>query len=188
MAKNDGSRIPPQNVDAEASLLGSILIDSEAMGRIADKVQEDDFYDERHQIIYGSMLRLYSAHRPIDLLTLSNNLEENKQLKLTGGSSYLTELTNSVPTSAHIEHYAEIVAQKSTRRKLISAASEITKLGFGDEADPEELLSRAEAELFAVSQGNLKQELASIESILTESFDRLDELHKSKSKMRGVPT
>lgn len=188
MADSDGSRIPPQNVDAEASLLGSILIDSEALGQVADKVYEDDFYDERHRIVYGSMIRLYSAHRPIDLLTLSNELEEKKQLKLAGGSSYLTELTNSVPTSAHIEHYAEIVSQKATRRKLISAASEITKLGFGDDGEPAELLSRAEAEIFAVSQGNTKQELASIESILTESFDRLDELHKSKSKMRGIPT
>lgn len=188
MAKDEVARIPPQNVDAESSLLGSILIDSEALGRIADKIYAEDFYDGRHGIIYASMIKLYSAHKPIDLLTLSNELEESKQLKEAGGASYLTELTNSVPTSAHIEHYAEIVTQKSTRRKLITAAGEITKLGFGEESDPEELLSRAEAEIFSVSQGNLKQELSSIESILTESFDRLDELHKSKSKMRGVPT
>ncbi len=188
MTDKDPSRIPPQNVDAEASLLGSILIDSESLGRIADKVYADDFYDGRHRTIYESMIKLYSANRPIDLLTLSNELEEKKQLKNAGGSSYLTELTNSVPTAAHIEQYADIVAQKSTRRKLISAANEIVKLGFSDESDPGELLSKAEAEIFAVSQGNLKQELSSIESILTESFDRLDELHKNKSKMRGVPT
>lgn len=184
----DSARIPPQNVDAEASLLGSILIDTEALGRVADKIHADDFYDPRHSIVYSSMLALYNGHKPIDLLTLSNELEEKKLLQKAGGSSYLTELTNSVPTSAHIEQYAQIVMQKSTRRKLISAASDITNLGFNEDGDGDELLSKAEAMVFAVSQGNAKQELASIESILTESFDRLDELHKNKSKMRGVPT
>lgn len=182
------ARIPPQNIDAEASLLGSILIDTEALGRVADKIHADDFYDGRHRIIYESMISLYNAHKPIDLLTLSNELEEKKRLRDAGGSSYLTELTNSVPTAAHIEQYAEIVSQKSTRRKLITAAGDITSLGFDEDGDANELLSRAEAAVFAVSQDNLKQELASIESILTESFDRLDELHKNKSKMRGVPT
>lgn len=182
----DSARIPPQNVDAEASLLGSILIDTEALGRVADKIHADDFYDGRHAIIYDSMISLYNAHKPIDLLTLSNELEEKKRLREAGGSSYLTELTNSVPTSAHIEQYGEIVSQKSTRRKLITAASDITSMGFDEDGDANELLSRAEAAVFAVSQDNLKQELASIESILTESFDRLDELHKNKSKMRGV--
>ncbi len=184
----DSARIPPQNVDAEASLLGSILIDTEALGRVADKIHAADFYDGRHTIIYDSMISLYNAHKPIDLLTLSNELEEKKRLREAGGSSYLTELTNSVPTSAHIEQYGEIVSQKSTRRKLITAASDITSMGFDEDGDANELLSRAEAAVFAVSQDNLKQELASIESILTESFDRLDELHKNKSKMRGVRT
>ena len=185
---DDGGRIPPQNVDAEASLLGSVLIDTDALGRIADKIHSDDFYDNRHKIIYESMINLYSAHKPVDLLTLSNQLEEKKQLTEVGGSSYLTELTNAVPTSAHIDQYAEIVSQKATRRKIISAATDITNLGFNEDGDSTDLLSRAEAAIFNVSQGNMKQELASIETILSESFDRLDELHKSKSKMRGVPT
>ncbi len=188
MASSSDARIPPQNVDAEASLLGSILIDTEALGRVADKIHSEDFYDKRHELIYDSIINLYNNHKPVDLLTLSNELEEKKRLRDAGGSSYLTELTNSVPTSAHIEQYAEIVVQKATRRKLITAAGDISTLGFDDEGDSNELLSRAEATIFAVSQDNQKQELASIESILTESFDRLDELHKSKSKMRGVPT
>lgn len=181
-------RIPPQNTDAEASLLGSILIDTEALGRIADKIYSNDFYDSRHQIIYEAMISLYNTHKPVDLLTLSNELEEKKKLAEAGGSSYLTELTNAVPTSAHIEQYAEIVSQKATRRKIIAAATDITTLGFNEDGDSAELLSKAEAAIFNVSQGNMKQELASIETILSESFDRLDELHKSKSKMRGVPT
>lgn len=181
-------RIPPQNTDAEASLLGSVLIDTDALSRIADKIHGGDFYDNRHQIIYEAMIGLYNARKPVDLLTLSNELEEKKQLTEVGGSSYLTELTNAVPTSAHIEQYAEIVSQKATRRKIIAAATDITTLGFNEDGDSEELLSRAEAAIFNVSQGNRKQELASIETILSESFDRLDELHKSKSKMRGVPT
>lgn len=185
---DEKGRIPPQNTDAEASLLGSVLIDADALGRIADKIHANDFYDQRHQIIYEAMISLYNSHKPVDLLTLSNQLEEKKQLSDAGGSSYLTELTNTVPTSAHIEQYAEIVTQKSTRRKIIAAATEITTMGFNEDAESTELLSRAEAAIFSVSQGNMKQELASIESILSESFDRLDELHKNKSKMRGVPT
>lgn len=185
---NEGSRIPPQNTDAEASLLGSILIDPEALGRIADKINADDFYDNRHKIIYESTISLYNAHKPVDLLTLSNDLEGKKKLTEAGGSSYLTELTNTVPTSAHIEQYAEIVTQKSTRRKIISAAADITTLSFDEDGEASELLSKAEAAIFNVSQDNTKQELSSLESILSESFDRLDELHKNKSKMRGVPT
>ncbi len=151
-------RIPPQNTDAEASLLGSILIDADALGRIADKIHGDDFYDSRHQIIYEAMISLYNAHKPVDLLTLSNQLEEKKQLTEAGGSSYLTELTNTVPTSAHIEQYAEIVSQKATRRKIIAAATDITTLGFNEDGDSAELLSKAEAAIFNVSQGNMKQE------------------------------
>lgn len=180
--------VPPQNIDAESSLIGSILLDGEAMSDIADKVRANDFYEQRHQTIYFALMTLYDTHKPIDLLTLSNQLDKKKQLDAVGGASYLTELTNKVPTASHVEHYADIVTEKATRRRLILAAQSIAKRGYNEDNKVSQLLSDAEADLFSVSQENISQDLISIETILSESFDRLDELHKDKSKLRGVPT
>lgn len=181
-------RIPPQNLDAEKSLLGAVLIDEEALADISEHVTLKDFYEKRHSIIYGAMIRLYEKHKPVDLLTLTDELKRKKELDTVGGSVYLTELTNYVPTSAHAEAYAELVAQKAIRRRLIKASSEISELGYDEETTTQELLEKAEAELFSVSDQSLKQDLISIESILTESFDRMEELHRNKGTLRGVRT
>jgi len=186
--KVDAAKIPPQNLDAEASLLGAILIDVDAIVRIADKIAAYDFYDERHQRIYEAMQKLYDKHSPIDVLTLSNNLKDNGLLDTIGGAAYLTELTNYVPTAAHAENYANIVAQKALRRRLIKASQDITGLGFDESKAVQELIEEAETQLFQVSQQHVKQDISSIEDILAESFERLDDLHKDKGKIRGVPT
>lgn len=180
--------IPPQNTDAEASLLGAILIDSDALIKIADKVSAEDFYDERHRYIYEAILKLYDAHSPIDVLTLSNQLNSFGVLETVGGSSYLTELTNFVPTASHVEQYAEIVAQKALRRRLIKAAQDIATLGFNETNELQTLIEDAEIRLFEVSQQHIKQDITSLETILSESFDRLDDLHRDKGKIRGIPT
>ncbi|HEY0965586.1 MAG TPA: DnaB-like helicase N-terminal domain-containing protein, partial [Candidatus Saccharimonadales bacterium] len=171
-------KVPPQNIDAEKSLLGAVLIDDEVLADITEHVKSADFYDKTHGIIYGAMMRLYEKHRPVDLLTLTDELKRKKELEVIGGSAYLTELTTYVPTSAHAESYAEIVAQKAVRRRLIKASGDISELGFDEDTTTQELLEKAEAELFSVSDQSLKQDVASLESILTESFDRLEELHK----------
>jgi len=181
-------KIPPQNLDAEKSLLGAVLIDEETLADISEHVTTKDFYEKRHGIIYGGMMRLYEKHKPVDLLTLTDELKRKKELDTIGGSAYLTELTNYVPTSAHAEAYAELVAQKAVRRRLIRASSEISELGYDEETTTQELLEKAEAELFSVSDQSLKQDLVSIESILTESFDRMEELHRNKGALRGVRT
>jgi replicative DNA helicase len=186
--KNDTAKIPPQNLDAEASLLGAILIDVDAIVRIADRIAAVDFYDERHQRIYEAMKKLYEKHSPIDVLTLSNQLKDSELLTVVGGASYLTELTNYVPTAAHAEHYADIVSQKAIRRRLIKASQDITGLGFDETKAVQELIEEAETQLFQVSQQHVKQDISSIEDILAESFERLDDLHKDKGKIRGVPT
>lgn len=184
-----GARIPPQNTDAEVSLLGSLLIDDEAITIIADKISSNDFYEQRHGIIYNAILRLYEQNKPIDLLTLSNVLKDNDELETIGGSSYLTELTNAVPTAAHAEHYADIVAEKALRRRLIKASEDIVTMSFDENTSSvQEILEQAEQRLFKVSQRTLKQDLVSIEQILAEGFDRLDDLHKNKGKLRGVKT
>ena len=182
------SNLPPQNVDAEASLLGSILLDSDALVKVADVVTDSDFYDPRHQYIFQAIIALFEARKPIDVLTLSNQLRENGQLEQVGGSSYLTDLTNMVPTASHAAHYAEIVSQKATRRRLIKASEEINRLGYQEDKPLTGLLETAEQQLFSVSQKFVKQDLTSVEAILSESFDRLDDLHRDKSALRGVPT
>lgn len=181
-------KVPPQNIDAEKSLLGAILIDEETLADISEHVTSKDFYEKRHAIIYDAVMRLYEKHRPVDLLTLTDELKRKKELEVIGGSAYLTELTNYVPTAAHAAAYAELVAQKAVRRRLIKASADISELGYDEETTTEELLGMAEAELFSVSDQSLKQDLVSIESILTESFDRMEELHRNKGSLRGVRT
>ncbi len=181
-------KIPPQSIDAEMSLLGAVLIDEEVLADVSELVTPKDFYDKRHQLVFSSMMRLYEKHKPVDLLTLTEELKKKKELEIVGGSAYLTEITNYVPTSAHAHAYAELVSQKAIRRRLIKASSEISEMGFDEETTTQELLERAEAELFSVSDQSLKQDLVSIESILTESFDRLEELHRNKGALRGIRT
>lgn len=180
--------VPPQNLDAESSLLGAILIDSDAIVKIADIINPNDFYDNKNALIYESIKQLYEKHSPIDVLTVADHLRNNGNLDLIGGAATLTELTNYVPTAAHVEQYANLVNQKSLRRKLIKASQDITSLGFDETKSLQELIEDSEAKLFEVSQKHVKQDIVSLETILSESFDRLDELHKDKGKIRGVPT
>jgi replicative DNA helicase len=182
------AKVPPQNVDAEVSLLGAVLIDEDVLTQVSDSVAADDFYDKRHQAIFAAMIELYEKHKPVDLLTLSDQLKKKEQLDTVGGTEYLSELTNMVPTAAHAAHYGEIIVQKAMRRRLIKAAGDIAEFGYEEEQQIGELLEKAEAQIFAVSDKSLRNDLISLEQILTESFDRLDELHKDKSKIRGIPT
>lgn len=181
-------KIPPQNLDAEKSLIGAVLIDEEVLADVSEHVRPDDFYEKRHGVIFGGMMRLYEKHKPVDLLTLTDELKKKDELDIIGGSAYLSELTNYVPTAAHAEAYAELVATAAVRRRLIKASAEISEMGFDEDTSTQELLEKAEAELFSVSDQSLKQDLVSLESILTESFDRLEELHRNKGAIRGVRT
>jgi replicative DNA helicase len=188
MDPSTNQTIPPQSTDAEASLLGAILIDSDAIVKVADIVTFDDFYDDKHRRIFEAVVTLYEQHSPIDVLTLSNKLTEMGFIEYVGGASYLTELTNYVPTASHVNQYADIVAQKALRRRLIKASQEIVGLGYDETIGLQGLIENAEIKIFEVSQRHVKQDVTSLENILTESFDRLDELHKDKGKLRGIPT
>ena len=188
MAENAAGKVPPQALDAEMSLLGAILIDEEVLADVTEHVKPVDFYDKRHQTIFDAMYRLYEKHKPVDLLTLTEELKRKKELDTIGGSSYLSELTNYVPTAAHAEAYAELVAGKAVRRRLIKASGDISESAYDEERSVEELMGQAEAELFSVSDSNQKQDLISLENILTESFDRIEELHRNKGQLRGVRT
>ncbi|MBX4199636.1 replicative DNA helicase [Candidatus Saccharibacteria bacterium] len=179
---------PPQNLDIEASLLGSLLIDSDGFLKISDQIDTIDFYDERHRQIFAAMRALHDKRSPLDILTLSEQLKSMGQLDGIGGASYLTELTNLVPTAAHLEQYAEIVADKAIRRRLITASQDIAGIGYDENKSLQELIEEAETRLFEVSQRHVKQDITSLESILGDSFDRLDDLHRNKGGIRGIPT
>ncbi len=181
-------KLPPQNLEAESSVLGCLMLDKDAIIKIADQLIADDFYDYRHKLIYEAILELFEKNVSIDILTVSNRLEEKKLIEQAGGHAYLTSLVNAVPTSAHIMHYSTIVRKKGTLRRLIDSAAEITRLAYKEEGDVEDILDRAESRLFAVSQKHLKQNFVSLNSILHETFERIDELHREKGKLRGVPT
>ncbi len=181
-------KVPPQNTAAEASLIGSLLLDRDAIIKVADIVAGDDFYVAKNRLIFEAILALYEKREPIDVVTLSNKLESMGELESIGGATYLTELVNSVPSAAHVAHYAQIVAQKATLRRLIEASGKINALAFDETAPLDGLLDSAEQTLFEVSQKHLKQNFSPIREVLAESFDRLDALHKDKKQLRGLPT
>jgi len=184
----DAIKVPPQNIEAEQSVLGAILLDKDALMKVADFLRADDFYREDHQEIYKAILDLYEKRKPIDVLTLTDLLEKEKKLRTVGGVSYLTTLVNSVPTAANVTTYAQIVQQKATLRRLISAASKIAELGYDEMTEMETILDKAESALFSVSQKYVKQYFTPIKDVLADSFDRIDKLHKEKGVLRGVPT
>lgn len=188
MAADENLRIPPQNIDAEQSALGALLLDKDAIIRVADMIYPEDFYRPEHGKIYEGMLTLFEKHIPIDLVTLSNILEKEKSLKEAGGTAYLTELVNVVPTAAHVVKYAEIVRDKATLRRLLSVAAGIEEKVFGEEDDVDAVLDSSERLLFSVSQKFVKQYFTPIKDILSTTFDRIDEVHKHKGKIRGVAT
>jgi len=180
-------RMPPQSVDAEMSVLGALMLDREAMYRVADILSVRDFYKPAHQLIYQAMLDLFKLHEPIDVLSVSTRLREKGILEDIGGSSYLTTLVNLVPTASHVLHYAKIVNKKRVLRDLIDASYHIAELGYKEENAVEELLDEAEQRVFSISQSSLQQEFFSVKDALDDAWERIDMLHKGDGAMRGVP-
>jgi replicative DNA helicase len=181
-------RLTPQNLEAEQSTLGSLLIDKEAIIKVADQLRPDDFYRDIHRMIYEAMLEVYGHQEPIDILSVANRLGERKQLEQIGARSYLAELASIVPTASSVVYYANIVQRKATLRRLISAAQEIVGLGYQETNEVDLLLDRAERTLFEVSQKYLRQNFVPIRSALNDAFERIDELHRQSGKLRGLPT
>lgn len=184
----DGGRVPPQDVVAEKSLLGAILISDKILPEILTILRPKDFYEERHQMIFEAMMSLYDQHRPVDLLTLTSELKSTKKLKDIGGAPYLTELSNFVPAASHAKAYAEIIEKASTRRRLIKAGTEIANKAFEDDADVQSLIGSAEKELFEVSDKIVKSDYVAMDELLADAFDRIEELQKNKGALRGLKT
>lgn len=181
-------KIPPQNTEAEAAVLGAILVNKEAMDKVSDVVTADDFYRHDHQTIFRAILRLYDRRAPIDLVTLTNELESVNQIDQVGGAAYLAQLVNSVPTAIHVAHYGEIVKQKAVLRRILGAGQKIAQLGYEEDKPVQEVLDEAEKALFDVSHALVKDNFLPISDILAASFDRIDKLHREKGVLRGVTT
>jgi len=183
-------KIPPHSKEAEQSVLGSILIDKDAIVKISDLLKPEDFYYDIHKIIYEAINDLFNRHDPIDLLTLANLLEERKQIDTIGGPAYLAEITSIVPTSTHIFKYAQIVKNKSTLRKMIKVGNVITACGYNEDENLEVLLETSEKEVFGISQTFLKDKFIHIKDILDKRYEEFAALHhaEEKDKVKGIPT
>ncbi len=187
-ASNSLLKVPPQDLEAERSVLGAVLIDASAMNLVAEFLKPEYFYDPANKTIYSSMLTLYEKQQPIDVVTLQDALSKEDALKKIGGKSYLSDLINTVPSSAYVEHYGHIVKNHYVKRKLIDLSSRMVEKAFDARGDVKELLDEAEVEIFSLSQQHLHRDFIQLKEILTESFDRLNEFMKNGSNLRGVPT
>jgi len=181
-------RLPPQNMEAEQSVLGSLLIDRNAIVRIAPFLQAADFYRDAHGQIYTAILELHERREPADFVTLSDELERCGRLESIGGPAYLTSLINSVPTSIHVEHYAHIVERTAILRRLIEAAGKIAGLAYEEAEEVDVVVDRAEQILFDVSQRRVSRSLVPIKRLLTQYYDRIEYLQQHPGEMVGLPT
>ncbi|MDA1316835.1 MAG: replicative DNA helicase [bacterium] len=181
-------KTPPHDLDAEKSLLGAILIDSSAISLVAEFLKAKFFYLRSHQLIYESMLELFEDQQPIDVVTLKNHLTEKGNAGVVGGAKYLTELINTVPTSAYIEKYGHIVKALYTKRQLIDIASRSVERTFGAEGDVRELIDSIESDIFSLAQEHQHRDFIGLKEVLGETFEQLEEFMKSGKKNRGIPT
>ena len=181
-------KLPPQSLEAEMSLLGSLMLDKDAIIKVADFLKVRDFYKGAHAMIYEAMLELFEKSDPIDLLSISTRLKEKEKLEAIGASSYLTQLINTVPTAAHVLNYAKIVQKKSVLRDLITASHEIDQLGYTEEEDADVLVDRAEEKIFSIAQHSLSHNFTPVSEGLEEAFERIDRLSKHEDGTRGIST
>jgi replicative DNA helicase len=181
-------KLAPQAVEAEQSVLGSILIDDDAILRVGDFLKPADFYRAQHSDIYEAMLALHGQREPIDLVTLGDELKRRDRLDAVGGPAYLASLMNAVPTAVHAEHYGRIVERKAVLRNLIGAAGKIAAVGYEEANDAEVAIDRAESILFEISQRRTDGGFEALSILLGQAYDRLEYLHEHRGQILGVPT
>jgi replicative DNA helicase len=181
-------RLPPQNVEAEQSVLGSLLIDRDAVVRVASSLRPDDFYREAHGQIYEAILNLYERREPADFITLCDELDRRSQLEAVGGASYLASLINVVPTAAHVEHYGHIVERAALRRRLIQAAGKIAEIAYDEALPVDDVIDLCEQHIFAVAQRRLSRDLVPLSKLLYDYYDQIEDLQQRPGETLGIPT
>lgn len=187
--RSNHMRIPPQSIDAEKALLGSIMLRPVALNDVLDTVFEDDFYVQKHKVIFRIMADLARVGDPIDLVSLSEKIQSLNLVEQSGGLSYLSELANTVPSSTNVEYYAKTVSNKSTLRKLIDAGDYVSEIGFNEGEEMDSILDQAEKKIFEVtSNPNSAKKFTSIKDIIPRSWEKLEMLSQNDGSLRGVPT
>jgi len=182
------NQLPPQSSDAEESILGALLIDGEVMMEIAESLKPSDFYKPANAKVYSAIMRLFEQGQPIDILTVSEELERRGQIEEIGGRATLADLCDRTPTAVHAKQYAKIVERKSMLRGLIGAAGRIASIGYEDPADISEAIDRAESELFAVSERHAVNGFTQISTLLGETYEQLDRMHQNRGQLMGLRT
>lgn len=180
-------KLLPQNIEAEAGVLGSIIIDPEAIVQVSDFLRAEDFYRDAHRTIYEVILQLYEEHAPADFITICDELERLNKLEGVGGASYITSLVNQVPTSGNVEFYGRIVERTSILRRLIHAAGQIAAIAY-EEGDADVALDKAEQLIFEISQGHARSDFSHVRDVLSDYMNKLDQLHERRGTIVGVPT
>ncbi len=181
-------RVPPHNLEAEASVLGSLMLDRNAIVRVADFLRPDDFYLDQHGQVYRAAINLYDRSDPIDLLTMASELERMRVLDRIGGQEFLAELESGVPTAANVEYYGHLVEEAATKRKLIAAGSRITGFGFDESVPAVQALDQAEGVIFSIAEGRITQDFVPLKDVLKETWDQIERIHKDQSLLSGVPS
>lgn len=181
-------RVPPQNIEAEQSVLGAILIEQSAIAKISDILQPEDFYREAHKLVYRSAMTLFERGEAIDFITVIDMLRREEALERAGGISYITSLANGVPTAANIVFHAKIVQEKSLLRRLIHAATDIAAMGYAETEEVERVLDHAEQKILEVATRKIGQDFAPIKEIIFSTLDKIDEMHKAKGSITGLST
>src|SRR3989344_710962 len=187
--KNNSLRIPPQSIPSEQAVLGSLMLRKEAMHEVEDMLSPDSFYVEKHKMIFRAMLDLSAKNEPIDMLSLSTKLSEQKLLEAVGGNKYLAEIVSVVPSTQNVKHYADIVQKKYVLRSLIEAADFVSELAFEEGDDKmDDILDLAEKRIFSVVSSPKNQKFVNLKDALPEAWERLEKLHEHKGMLRGLPT
>ena len=181
-------RVPPQNLEAEQGVLGSMLLDRDAIARAIEGLRADDFYRDAHRVIFQSMVELFERGEPVDLITVTNRLAANGKLDDVGGATYVAALPNLVPTAANVDFYANIVLEKSMLRALISAGTHIAAMGYDGADDVAAMIDHAEKLVFGIAQRRSVQDFEAIKEILKQSFEKIDRRYQEKGTMTGIPT
>lgn len=181
-------RIPPHSLEAEQSVLGSMLLDKEAVAAASEVLQGEDFYSDAHKEIYEAILDIYDRSEPVDLVTLAEALRQRGSLEAVGGGTYISDLSMSVPSTANVRYYIRIVEEKSILRRLISASNDIIRESYEASEDLDIIIDHAEKKIFDISQKKNKRSFESIKTILLETYSKIEELTKNKGKIVGVPT
>ncbi len=181
-------RLPPQNIEAEQSVLGAVLLENEAISSVIELLVPKDFYKDSHKKIFSAMVELYEKSEPIDLITLTEQMSRKEQLEEVGGASYLSSIVNQVPTSANIKYHSKIVKEKAMLRNLITTATELVSMSYNEDTEVNEILDRAETKVFALSEKMIKSSFVHIKEVVKDTIELVDRMYDKKELITGLPS